>query len=176
VRELVVECITWPENLRELHEALSRVLRARRRVRSGSELKRRQSDLKSEKQKTEQSLRNCLDLVGEMGKKTPKKVREEIGRLERRLQNIESDLAALTLPAASKEPGLAEIKKYASHVAEALEDSPPERLRELYRTLIQRIIVAPDKTKIEVDPGGLIPPGVKSNKHNMITDGAGGPA
>lgn len=155
VNELILEALTWPENAREVYLELKRAVEreaqaAKKADRAGESVRKR-----AEIRRLEAQLRKHIDFIGRTGKRAPESLLDEIERLERRLKVLRAELAARQV-AKIEPPDEETIRGMMAQAAQALEKGNPAKRREIYRTLIRRIVVSPRSVRIEgSDSGGF---------------------
>jgi hypothetical protein len=158
VNEIVLEALNWPDAAEDLYREIKRILVRRRQA-------AKKADTSSDAVKTRAEIRRCelqlqrhIDFIGKTGAKAPQRLMGEIERLERRVAALQESLVP---PAKTKieAPTEEEIRDYMSAMARALEKGNPAKRREVYRTLIRRIVISPKTTKIEGNPPWGIPGG-----------------
>jgi site-specific DNA recombinase len=169
---VILKALESPRNVKALRKAIKETLKHRRRAAAtkGPE----KAAIRSRLRAAEGELGRHVEFIGKTGKEAPTSLLSEIRRLEARIASLKMQLEP---PPAKppKEPTEKDVTDHLKALGEALRTADPERKRMVYRELIRRIVVYPDRVDIEGNPPGFAPKGLKlpretvQNGHRFIT-------
>lgn len=94
-----------------------------------------------------------VESIGREGARARRSLMGEIERLEKQIAALqESLLPPAELPL--EPPTEQEMRWHLEVIADALREGNPEKRREVYQSLIRRIVISPKSTRIEGTPSG----------------------
>jgi hypothetical protein len=149
--------LSSPEHVKALYSAIEEELTRRSKAAVAVTSTSQNAPLRRQLRQAEQKLDGHLDFIGQVGGRAPKSMLQRITTLENRIAALRDELAPPTKGAKIRTPTKAQIRNHLSQLAGALSRGDPLTRRDVYRSLIKRILVYPKKITIEGSPGRCLP-------------------